>query len=65
MRNLKAVAEGLREIIDSVTATKTAAFKMVFDATLVRGMSYYTGTILPPPQAPPNCGMEISKIVPV
>lgn len=39
------VAEGLREIIDSVSATKTAEFKMVFDAALVRGMSYYTGTI--------------------
>lgn len=39
------VAEGLREIIDSVTATKTSEFKMVFDPTLVRGMSYYTGTI--------------------
>lgn len=40
-----AVAEGLQEIIDSVTATKAADFRMVFDATLVRGMSYYTGTI--------------------
>ncbi len=39
------VAEGLQEIIDSVSTTKTADFKMVFDATLVRGMSYYTGTI--------------------
>ena len=39
------VAEGLQEIIDSVSATKAAEFKMVFDATLVRGMSYYTGTI--------------------
>ena len=39
------VDEGLQEIIDSVTATKAADFKMVFDATLVRGMSYYTGTI--------------------
>lgn len=39
------VAAGLQEIIDSVEATKTADFKMVFDATLVRGMSYYTGTI--------------------
>ncbi len=39
------VAQGLQEIIDSVSATKTAEFKMVFDATLVRGMSYYTGTI--------------------
>lgn len=39
------VAEGLQEIIDSVETTKAADFKMVFDATLVRGMSYYTGTI--------------------
>lgn len=39
------VAEGLQEIIDSVSATRAADFKMVFDATLVRGMSYYTGTI--------------------
>lgn len=38
-------ARGLQEIIDSVSATKTAEFQMVFDATLVRGMSYYTGTI--------------------
>ena len=39
------VAEGLGEIIDSVEAVKSADFKMVFDPTLVRGMSYYTGTI--------------------
>lgn len=39
------VTEGLQEIIDSVGATKASDFKMVFDATLVRGMSYYTGTI--------------------
>ena len=39
------VSEGLQEIIDSVSATKSSDFKMVFDATLVRGMSYYTGTI--------------------
>ena len=38
-------AEGLGEIIDSVEAVKSADFKMVFDPTLVRGMSYYTGTI--------------------
>ena len=38
-------AEGLQEIIDSVSVTKGTEFKMVFDATLVRGMSYYTGTI--------------------
>lgn len=39
------VTEGLQEIIDSVNAAKTASFQMVFDPTLVRGMSYYTGTI--------------------
>ncbi len=39
------VIDGLREIIDSVSTTKNAEFEMVFDATLVRGMSYYTGTI--------------------
>lgn len=33
------------EIIDSVNATKAAKFEVVFDPTLVRGMSYYTGTI--------------------
>lgn len=39
------VTEGLQEIIDSVQFTKTADFEIVFDAALVRGMSYYTGTI--------------------
>ncbi|MBO6014981.1 MAG: histidine--tRNA ligase [Lachnospiraceae bacterium] len=39
------IRENLAQIIDSVEATKTADFKMVFDPTLVRGMSYYTGTI--------------------
>lgn len=33
------------EIITSVNATKAAKFEVVFDPTLVRGMSYYTGTI--------------------
>ncbi len=53
-----AVAKGLTEIIDSVSATKTAAFRMVFDATLVRGMSYYTGTIfeISMPQFGAACG---------
>lgn len=41
----RSVTEGLREIMDSVAATRTARFEIVFDATLVRGMSYYTGTI--------------------
>ena len=32
-------------IITSVESAKEAEFKMSFDPTLVRGMSYYTGTI--------------------
>lgn len=39
------VSKSLQEIIASVDATKEADFEMVFDPTLVRGMSYYTGTI--------------------
>ena len=39
------VTEGLREIIESVNAAKAADFRIVFDPTLVRGMSYYTGPI--------------------
>jgi histidyl-tRNA synthetase len=39
------VKSGLKEIIDSVSATKSSVFEIVFDPTLVRGMSYYTGTI--------------------
>ncbi len=39
------VAEGLKEIASTVDAAKTADFELVFDPTLVRGMSYYTGTI--------------------
>ena len=39
------VAEDLETIISSVDAVKTANFKMEFDPTLVRGMSYYTGPI--------------------
>lgn len=37
--------KNLLEIIETVENGKTADFKMVFDPTLVRGMSYYTGTI--------------------
>lgn len=40
-----AVAEDLKTIIASVDSTKSAEFKMAFDPTLVRGMSYYTGPI--------------------
>lgn len=39
------VKESMQEIIESVEATKSAKFDMIFDPTLVRGMSYYTGTI--------------------
>ncbi len=39
------VRVSLQEIIDSVSATRNADFELVFDPTLVRGMSYYTGTI--------------------
>ena len=35
----------LRAIMDCVEAAKTADFRIVFDPTLVRGMSYYTGPI--------------------
>ena len=54
VRNLKEVlkdamdpeqAENLAAIIDSVTGITKSQFKMEFDPTLVRGMSYYTGTI--------------------
>ena len=38
-------AESLETIIASVEATREADFKVEFDPTLVRGMSYYTGTI--------------------
>ena len=39
------VEKNLLEIIAGVEAAKTASFQIVFDPTLVRGMSYYTGTI--------------------
>ena len=39
------VADSLTEIATAVNATKNADFTLVFDPTLVRGMSYYTGTI--------------------
>ncbi|MCQ2500348.1 MAG: histidine--tRNA ligase [Lachnospiraceae bacterium] len=38
-------AEGLMHIMNSVDAVKSADFKIAFDPTLVRGMSYYTGPI--------------------
>ena len=39
------VIENLRTIRTSVEATAASQFQMVLDPTLVRGMSYYTGTI--------------------
>lgn len=37
--------EDLEHIIRMVSAVKKADFRILFDPTLVRGMSYYTGTI--------------------
>jgi histidyl-tRNA synthetase len=39
------IADNLLEIAITVEAAKEADFALVFDPTLVRGMSYYTGTI--------------------
>ncbi|MBR3172915.1 MAG: histidine--tRNA ligase [Eubacterium sp.] len=39
------VKQWMDEIIDSVKNAKTDNYDIVFDPTLVRGMSYYTGTI--------------------
>jgi histidyl-tRNA synthetase len=52
------VKVSFREIIESVNATKGDHFKLVFDPTLVRGMSYYTGTIfeIAMPELGISCG---------
>ena len=52
------VKEGFSEILTSVEATKGDFFELVFDPTLVRGMSYYTGTIfeIAMPQFGGSCG---------
>lgn len=49
---------GLREITESVEATQNSNFTLVFDPTLVRGMSYYTGTIFEVvmPELGASCG---------
>ena len=39
------VVKNMTESATAVNATKAADFRLVFDPTLVRGMSYYTGTI--------------------
>ena len=52
------VETGLSEIIESVKSTKAADFEIIFDPTLVRGMSYYTGTIfeIVMPELGASCG---------
>ena len=39
------IADGMEMIISSVESAKEAEFRVKFDPTLVRGQSYYTGTI--------------------
>ncbi len=52
------IKESFREIIDSVEAVKGDFFELLFDPTLVRGMSYYTGTIfeIAMPEFGGSCG---------
>lgn len=52
------VADSLSEIRTSVGATVDGNFEIVFDPTLVRGMSYYTGTIfeIAMPEFGGSCG---------
>ncbi len=52
------VEQSLKEIIASVRATKASEFEIVFDPTLVSGMSYYTGTIfeIAMPEFGGSCG---------
>lgn len=52
------VKVSLNEIVESVRATQNNCFELVFDPTLVRGMSYYTGTIfeIAMPEFGGSCG---------
>lgn len=52
------VMASFREIVDSVKATQADTFELIFDPTLVRGMSYYTGTIfeIAMPEFGGSCG---------
>lgn len=52
------VRKNLTEIMESVQATQCSDFELVFDPTLVRGMSYYTGTIfeIAMPEFGGSCG---------
>ena len=52
------VRVSLNEIMESVRATRSSDFELVFDPTLVRGMSYYTGTLfeIAMPEFGGSCG---------
>lgn len=54
----KEIKNGFLEIMESVEAMKGDFFELVFDPTLVRGMSYYTGTIfeIAMPEFGGSCG---------
>lgn len=55
---MEEVRVNLQEIIESVKSTQNSNFTLVFDPTLVRGMSYYTGTIFEVvmPELGASCG---------
>ena len=61
------VVTNMTEIATAVNATKGAKFELVFDPTLVRGMSYYTGTIfeisMPEPGAACGGGGRYDKMI--
>ncbi len=50
-------ADNLAEILTAVEASKGANCEIVFDPTLVRGMSYYTGTIFEIEMKELNCSV--------
>lgn len=50
-------ADNLAEILTAVEASKGADREIVFDPTLVRGMSYYTGTIFEIEMKELNCSV--------
>ncbi|MBO4375114.1 MAG: histidine--tRNA ligase [Lachnospiraceae bacterium] len=43
--NTAQISQSIRSIMDAVNAVRNSDFSVEFDPTLVRGMSYYTGTI--------------------